>query len=247
MKKHLFITLLVISSSLVYSQVGINTPNPLGSFHVDGGKDNPLTGLPSAMQSANDMVVDAYGKVGIGTVIPTAQLEINGNNSTGLIKIVDGNQGVGKVLTSDTDGLATWKDSVTDTTGSLIKKIKYEGAAADANKTVVIDNLEFRLRNNIPEARFTSSISTNTVITYHLGQFYQGNGYEYGNFTRTFNPANWSVWQNVAAASSDGLSNTERNQVWLSVDNSNNIYCIEFVILSKGSGRNIYTIIVTRY
>jgi len=41
--------------------------------------------------------------VGIGTSTPSEKLEINGS-----IKIVDGNQGTGKVLTSDANGKATW-------------------------------------------------------------------------------------------------------------------------------------------
>jgi hypothetical protein len=43
------------------------------------------------------------GNVGIGTTSPTATLEVKGQ-----IKIVDGNQANGYVLTSDTNGLATW-------------------------------------------------------------------------------------------------------------------------------------------
>jgi hypothetical protein len=36
--------LLMIVSGAIYSQVGINTSNPQGTFHVDGGKDNDATG-----------------------------------------------------------------------------------------------------------------------------------------------------------------------------------------------------------
>lgn len=41
--------------------------------------------------------------VGIGTTSPTAKLEVVGS-----VKIVDGTQGNGKVLTTDADGLASW-------------------------------------------------------------------------------------------------------------------------------------------
>jgi hypothetical protein len=43
------------------------------------------------------------GNVGIGTDTPTAKLDV-----AGTIKIADGTQGAGKVLTSDANGLATW-------------------------------------------------------------------------------------------------------------------------------------------
>ena len=49
-------------------------------------------------------VVVTGGNVGIGTISPGAKLEVNGP-----IKITDGSQGAGKVLTSDASGLASWQ------------------------------------------------------------------------------------------------------------------------------------------
>ncbi len=49
------------------------------------------------------MRVLSNGNVGIGTGTPTEKLELNGS-----IKITDGTQGAGKVLTSDAAGKATW-------------------------------------------------------------------------------------------------------------------------------------------
>ena len=51
--------------------------------------------------------IDKNGNVGIGTTNPGAKLDISGN-----IKIADGTQGAGKVLTSDANGLASWKTPV---------------------------------------------------------------------------------------------------------------------------------------
>lgn len=45
------------------------------------------------------------GNIGIGNINPTAKLDIAGS-----IKITDGTQGVGKVLTSDTSGQASWQN-----------------------------------------------------------------------------------------------------------------------------------------
>lgn len=45
--------------------------------------------------------------VGIGTTTPNAKLHVNGS-----FKISNGSQGEGKVLTSDANGLATWKSSL---------------------------------------------------------------------------------------------------------------------------------------
>jgi trimeric autotransporter adhesin len=51
--------------------------------------------------------------IGIGTSTPTAKLDV-----AGTVKIVDGTQGAGKVLTSDATGLASWQ-STSAATGSL--------------------------------------------------------------------------------------------------------------------------------
>lgn len=49
----------------------------------------------------------ATGNVGIGTVAPTAKLEVAGQ-----VKITGGTPGLNKVLTSDATGLATWESPV---------------------------------------------------------------------------------------------------------------------------------------
>lgn len=66
---------ILLLPAVAYSQVGIQTPNPQGTFHVDGAKDNPATGAPSAVQQANDFIVTKDGYVGVGT-IPNYKLDI---------------------------------------------------------------------------------------------------------------------------------------------------------------------------
>ncbi|PQA91466.1 hypothetical protein B0A69_16755 [Chryseobacterium shigense] len=77
--KNTILFLAMIASGFIYSQVGINTTNPRGIFHVDGSKDNPTTGAPSAVQGSNDFTVISDGSVGIGTSTPAASaiLDIN--------------------------------------------------------------------------------------------------------------------------------------------------------------------------
>jgi len=53
--------------------------------------------------STERFVIQQTGNVGIGTINPLAKLDVAGQ-----IKITDGTQGAGKVLTSDPNGLATW-------------------------------------------------------------------------------------------------------------------------------------------
>lgn len=69
--------LLLFLFPLIYSaQVGINTTNPNGIFHIDGTKDNSATS--TATQELNDFVVKSDGKVGIGTANPTELLSMAG-------------------------------------------------------------------------------------------------------------------------------------------------------------------------
>lgn len=102
------VLILSLSASAYAQQSGVNTKNPKGTLHVDGAKDNNASGDPTASQQANDFVVTQAGNVGIGTVVPTAKLVINNGTVGAAIKIMDGTQANGYVLTSDANGVGTW-------------------------------------------------------------------------------------------------------------------------------------------
>lgn len=72
MKNKLTLLGLVLSSFFANAQVGINTINPQNTFHIDGAKDNPVTGVPSPVQQTNDFIVTSNGSTGIGTNTPDA-------------------------------------------------------------------------------------------------------------------------------------------------------------------------------
>ena len=115
MKKNIIISIGLLLSGFYYSQVGINTTNPQGIFNIDGGKDNPTTGSThSNAEQLNDFTVTAAGNVGIGKIAPSTKLHITTGgtattpNATGF-RLEDGNQKTNFVLTSDTDGVGTWK------------------------------------------------------------------------------------------------------------------------------------------
>ena len=115
MKKNIIISIGLLLSGFSYSQVGINTANPQGIFNIDGGKDNPTTGSAHTnAQQLNDFTVTAAGNVGIGKIAPSTKLHITTGgtattpNPSGF-RLEDGNQNTNFVLTSDTDGVGTWK------------------------------------------------------------------------------------------------------------------------------------------
>lgn len=62
------------------AQVGVGIINPQGIFHIDGGKDTPLSGVPTAAQEINDFIILGDGKVGMGIITPQKSLDINANN-----------------------------------------------------------------------------------------------------------------------------------------------------------------------
>ena len=126
MKKNIIISIGLLLSGFSYSQVGINTANPQGIFNIDGGKDNPTTGSANTdADQLNDFTVTAAGNVGIGKIAPSTKLHITTGgtaatpNATGF-RLEDGNQNTNFVLTSNTDGVGTWKPvAVTRIVGTL--------------------------------------------------------------------------------------------------------------------------------
>jgi hypothetical protein len=79
MKKNLLLTGLFITFSLVVkSQVGINTSNPQGIFNIDGLKNNPSTGTPTATEAKDDLVTTSNGNLGLGIITPGTTLDVNG-------------------------------------------------------------------------------------------------------------------------------------------------------------------------
>ncbi|TDS56862.1 hypothetical protein [Myroides indicus] len=70
MKKIILVGLSILSLN-AFAQIGVNTPNPQGVFHLDGKSSpvttNPNTGTPTATQLEDDVVIKSTGAVGIGT------------------------------------------------------------------------------------------------------------------------------------------------------------------------------------
>jgi len=89
------------------AKVTLDSSNGTSAFTVRDSASNELARVSSD------------GKVGIGTNAPAATLDVRGASGTTL-KVVDGNQAAGKVLTSDAAGNASWQTAV----GGTVKYIQ---------------------------------------------------------------------------------------------------------------------------
>jgi len=111
------------------------------------------------------MRVSANGNVGIGTVTPDSKLHIDGQ-----IKIVDGTQSQGKVLTSNADGLASWQIPAGGSSFPVGSIIQFAGDTAPAGWLMC----DGSLKNTLNYGVLYSVIGT----TYGVGESEPGFGEE---------------------------------------------------------------------
>lgn len=104
MKKfYILFLMIVITCPYSFGQVGVNTTNPKGVFHVDAEGNNNTTGAPTPAEQKDDFTILSNGSIGVGTISPdpSAILELNVNElATGSKK---GFLGPKVVLTNNTD------------------------------------------------------------------------------------------------------------------------------------------------
>jgi hypothetical protein len=104
------------NGSTIGSGITFNTDNPavLGQIGVNGSATGVMANalfitqngphpIKFATNFVDRMIVTGTGNIGVGTMTPAAKLDV-----VGTVKIADGTQGAGKVLTSDAAGLASW-------------------------------------------------------------------------------------------------------------------------------------------
>jgi hypothetical protein len=115
------------------------------------------------------MIILGNGNVGINSGAPTTKLDVVGTSGTTL-KIVDGNQANGKVLTSDANGVASWATAAAGNPAGTANEVQFRnGAAFGAYANFVWDNTNKRLgiNNNAPSDTLSiNSVSTETNRIY---------------------------------------------------------------------------------
>ncbi len=93
-----------VEASSSDGEAGVRLKNPAGGWDVFANDENGDFGIAHALAERVLTIKNSTGNVGIGTESPDEKLHISGN-----VKIVDGNQGANKVLTSDANGVGSWQ------------------------------------------------------------------------------------------------------------------------------------------
>lgn len=93
-----------VGISSAFAQVGINTTEPKGVFHVDA-KGN----TQGNSNISDDVIVDSNGNLGIGTLTPQAKVHIYTDGTVPGIRISDQSEAAGSMLMfQDNTGVVNW-------------------------------------------------------------------------------------------------------------------------------------------
>ena len=196
-----------------------------------------------ATTSQNNAIVlgdasDPLSKIGIGTSAPSEKLHVVGN-----IRIVDGNQANGSVLTSDANGKATWKDlSVDQAIGEILKTSNSslnsgQIALGTSNVNINVSNGSDYIqvtKSGLYKVTYHVNLQKNATAGLVSGYFYLTNwGTEWANTRSYFSInqnentsvsiskfINLSAWQSVSLHSSitDSNVNVLANGTFISVE-----------------------------
>ncbi|MBA4153597.1 MAG: hypothetical protein C0512_04525 [Flavobacterium sp.] len=94
------------SSTGITQNDGMILGNIIGTSEAGIINQEPTNFYLGTSSDQNQLVLTPSGNVGVGTDSAQAKLHVEGN-----IRMVDGNQAAGKVLTSDANGTATWQNA----------------------------------------------------------------------------------------------------------------------------------------
>ncbi len=159
-------------------------------------------GANAVVSQSNSLVLgDNNAQVGIGTSAPVAKLDIHGQ-----IKITDGTEGVGKVLMSDANGLASWDSPQpinawnTNGNGNIVNGTHFLGTTNNAPLDVRV--------NNQPAG--TINFNGTTFLGSLAGQFAApGNtGFGHGVLQNSSGIGNTGMGQSALRSNGSGYWNT---------------------------------------
>ena len=235
---------LALGASSVANGVGSTA---LGNSATSSGLYSTAIGYQATTSQARAIVLgnsaDASVGVGIGTNSPNAKLHIVSSTASNGFQLQDGNQGAGKVLTSDANGKATWKSLGDDQAiGEILKASN--SSLNSGQVTLGNSNISINVSNGADYIQVTKAGLYK--VTYHVnlqknatagvvsGYFYLTNsGTEWANTRSYFSInanentsvsisryINLTAWQSVSLYSSiaDSNVNVLANGTFISVE-----------------------------
>lgn len=84
MKKYYLLGVILLLPKIYFGQIGIDTPNPLQTVHVDASHNNSGT---SEDKYNDDVVITSDGKMGIGNINPVTRLDLRNSSNNNTIGI----------------------------------------------------------------------------------------------------------------------------------------------------------------
>ena len=141
--------------------VGINEHTPLGMLQVRGnGVDSTGYGFGVMNDTGHvSIAVRNDGLIGMGTIFPQTKLDVRGK-----VKIADGTEGLGKVLTSDATGIASWQPIADTDTGTVVD-FSADNLLPLFTTTVTNDSVHPHLQFQLANAPAFSVLGNNTSNT----------------------------------------------------------------------------------
>lgn len=206
------VLIMSIISLCSYSQVGINTINPQGVFHVDGGRDNPSSGSPGLPEQANDVVISTSGNIGVGTISPNAKIELIG--SATIAPIIARNMDISSTTTlADKQSLFP---VVIDNNGVMVKQT----SPISLGNSYSLDGVFNIIIGGGPVPVFTG-INNNTVVAF---KFATNLSFGFGNTAMIYGQISFSI-KNGFKVSNDWTSSgqAETSTISLVGENTNTL------------------------
>lgn len=186
-----------IGKSTRFLSNNLNNATAIGNLAAVGTSNALILGSINGVNGATSSV-----NVGIGTSTPLDRLHIVGN-----LRMVDGNQAAGRVLTSDVNGTATWQNTTVSAwglNGNAVTNSAINFIGTTDNQDVVFrrNNLQSGLIGLTNTSFGSSSLSSNPTGTNNtaIGRFSLSS-----NTTGSFNTA---IGGFALSNSSNGANNT---------------------------------------
>ena len=153
--------------------------------------------------ASNTVILGNGANVGIGTSTPSNKLDVRGS-----IKMVDGNQAAGRVMTSDANGVGSWMDPALgwQLTGNAGTKdgTNFLGTTDNVPFTIRVNNAQALRLDNTLDNVFVGQLAGNANTTGHKNVAVGWGGLE----SVTTGYGNAGLGQEVLFANTQGLFNT---------------------------------------